>query len=308
MKSAWVQVIVFLCGGFVATGWCDSVYRTKALAPAHRRELERDIASCMAEVRAARDAEQRSRYQEQLCKKLIQAEEYDLALRVAQEVVDNERADPERRAVHHFLIAQIYAMRMEASPTLELMEENRRLAIQAAQEVLARRYPRSWLVGESAAQLIRSLNDAKHLREVRGWVEKRQNDPTFQRKFDAAKIRTVETGLERGMSQSAWSSGQEIFDRGVTPLPRGTASVSYSRAGTDGAPAPNAATGASEIQKRTRIFRGPIIVDGSKVHALREIHSPSVAERSPYAPGAAPRTGRAGVGGNDPIPSSPATR
>ncbi|MGC8740531.1 MAG: hypothetical protein ACP5UB_03645 [Candidatus Sumerlaeaceae bacterium] len=267
----------------------DSLYRTKALAPGHRLALQRTIAQCKADVQAARDPETRSKGLEELCKKLIQAEEYEEALRVAREVTNCEGADPERRAVHHFLIAQIYAMRMEASPTTELMEENRQLALRTAREVMEKHYPKKWLIGDSAAQLVQTLTDPKHLREVRGWVEKRQNDPSYETKLRVAQMQTVQ--LERAMNLGQGSNRTNFLAPTKYSLvpSQGTAVVQYSRAPEptkDVARNPNQAVPTQELAK-SRQWRGPIVVDGSRVHVLERVPS-EPAQLSPYAPGAEP--------------------
>jgi hypothetical protein len=284
------HVTAFFC---LALAWAsahlfaDVVYSTKALAPLHRLEIKRSIAECRAKVRSAPDAETRARQLEELCKKLIQAEEYDEAIAVAKEVMNCEGADPERRAVHHFLIAQIYAMRMEASPTLELMEQNRELALKTAREVLARRYPQKWLVSESAAQLIRSLNDETHLREVRGWVEKRQNDPAFLSKLRLAQMQSAH--LDRTPNLGGSQQNRLSPSQYSPAVPRGTAIVTYSRAQLTGdrAEAPLGKQEANQVARPKTILRGPIVIDGSRVHALTKSVSPSTV--SPYAPGAEPR-------------------
>lgn len=291
-------MIVHKLGLFIAVLLClsahvfgDVVYSTKAMAPSHRLELRRAIAECRAKVRNSPDGETRSRFQEELCKKLIQAEEYDEALAVAREVMNCPSADAERRAVHHFLVAQIYAMRMEASPSLELMEENRRLALKTAQEVVARRYPEKWLVGESARQLIRSLNDEKHLQEVRGWVQKRQNDPAFFAKLRMAQTQTalLERGVRVGPSGRGASSNSSSANSSLA-LTRGTASVSYSRASAETSLHSSSGTPPEPRPTHSRTFlRGPIVIDGSRVHTLAK-SAPAVGVLpSPYAPGAEPQ-------------------
>lgn len=284
-----VFIAVLLCLSPRVFG--DVVYSTKAMAPSHRLELRRAIAECRTKVRNSPDSETRSRLQEELCKKLIQAEEYDEALAVAREVMNCPTADAERRAVHHFLIAQIYAMRMEASPTLEFMEENRRLALKTAQEVVARRYPEKWLVGESARQLIRSLNDEKHLQEVRGWVQKRQNDPAFFAKLRMAQTQTAM--LERGVRLGSGERGALNNPSSASSSPaltRGTANVSYSRASGETSVQSSSATPTESRPTRSRTFlRGPIVIEGSRVHTLAKSAPAASVVPSPYAPGAEPQ-------------------
>ena len=110
-----------------ATAWSsEPVYQRKSLSPQHMRELQNSIHECASRVNGASDPEERSRCQEELCMALIQAEDYDRAIRVAQAIHQTPNINEERRAVAHFLVAQVYHMKMEASPNLALMEENRR--------------------------------------------------------------------------------------------------------------------------------------------------------------------------------------
>jgi hypothetical protein len=168
-------------------------YQSKCLTPQHQRELNRAIHDLALKVTQTRDTGQRSRYQEELCKKLIQTEDYDNALKAARAVADTPGIEQERRAVHHFLVAQIYALKMEASPTQALMEQNRREALSAVADVLARRYPEKWMIGDAARQLRSELQDPMHLAEVRAWVRKRETGGAGSSK--AASSRSVSRGL-----------------------------------------------------------------------------------------------------------------
>ena len=290
--KVWIKSIglaVGLCVGLAFSKvQAENTYRTRAFAPSHRLDLQRSIAECMAKVRAAVDPDSRTRYQEELCKKLIQAEEYDRALQVAKEVAETQGANPERRAVHHFLIAQIYAMRMESSPNVALMEENRQQAIRAAQEVIQRQYPKKWLVTESAKQLLRTLNDPKHLREVRGWVEKREASASFASKLLTSQIQSVQ--LDRGVKVGGVNaSGDSSLSPSETrPLARGTVTVTFSRAEGDSRSASTVQRDSSGSERKVKTFTGPIVIEGTKVHAMRKLESVPPRPTSPYAPGAAP--------------------
>ncbi len=291
MNASLVRTLIFswlLTTCLVSSLYGDSIYRTKSLAPGHRLAIQRAIATCRKSVQAARDPDTRSKALEELCKKLIQAEEFDEALNVAQEVANCQGADPERRAVHHFLIAQIYAMRMEASPTLELMEENRQLALRTAREVMAKRYPKSWLISESAAQLIQSLNDPKHLREVRGWVEKRQNDPGYEAKLLLARTQSVQ--LEHTMPGKGGNLPKESYTSNRLAASQGTAVVRYSRASETDVAQKKSVPVAAQTTPQIKQWRGPIVVEGNKIHSLEQVARP-VAQPSPYAPGAEPVIG-----------------
>lgn len=157
-------------------GWCaGKSYQTDSLNPQHLQELRISINQCAAQVQNAPDAATRCKCQEQLCKRLIQAQDYDAALQVATEVAQSPGADPERRAAHHFMIAQIYALKMEASPNADLMQQNRTKAINSAQQVLAQGYPAKWMVNDAATKLYRELQDPNHMAEVQAWVSKRQS-------------------------------------------------------------------------------------------------------------------------------------
>ena len=121
-------------------GWCaGKSYQSDSLNPRHLQELRMSINQCSAQVQNAPDAATKSKYQEQLCKKLIQAQDYDAALQVASDVAQSQGADPERRAAHHFMIAQIYALKMEASPSADLMQQNRTKALLAIRDQAGRR-------------------------------------------------------------------------------------------------------------------------------------------------------------------------
>lgn len=178
---SWVRQIQMIC--FLLALLCltpmpahsvDDSYHSKSLSPAHLTELRKSVQECLGRVNAARDPETRSVFQEELCKRLVQAEDYDNALNVAAAICNTPSINPERRAAHHFMIAQIYELKMRASPNLELMEQNRQRAAAATQEVIARHYPRRWMVTESAERLLKEINDPKFINETRAWVRKRE--------------------------------------------------------------------------------------------------------------------------------------
>jgi hypothetical protein len=296
MRRNLTHIAVVLALAFGGAAWADSVYHARSIAPGHRLELQRCIAQMRASLKSTNNPDARSKLLEELCKKLIQAEEYDDALATAREVVACEGADVERRAVHHFLVAQIYAMRMEASPSVELMEENRQLAIRTAQEVIARHYPRKWLISESATQLIQSLTDPQHLREVRGWVEKRQNDPAFESKLRVARVQSAQIDrLLSGGGAAAAAVSNLAPDAGRGVVSRGTASVSYSRAAEQSVVVPATKSAATRPQQGAELHapvtvRGPIVIDGNRVHRLQKLSSSAASiPPSPYAPGAEPQ-------------------
>jgi len=213
-------------------GYCgdDDSYHSKSLSPAHMAELHKSIQECLARVNAARDPETRSVIQEELCKRLVQAEDYDNALTVAAAVCNTPSINPERRAAHHFMIAQIYELKMRASPNLDLMEQNRQRAAAAAQEVIAKRYPRRWMITDSAERLLKELNDPKYINDARAWVQKR------------------EAG---GISQ------QQVAATAPTPCPTATP-ISYTKRTVGGVSGLTLTPGGG-------VLTSPIIIDGYSV-------------------------------------------
>ncbi len=175
MTSIRLLLIAGLFAGCGVLAWAvEPAYRSKSLTPQHKRELQISIQKCAERVNSSRDLETRSQCQEELCQRLIQAEEYDNALHVARAIYETQGIDEERKAAHHFLMAQILALKMEASPSVDLMEQNRRLALESAKQVAAKRYPVKWGVGDAARQLIVDLQNPQRTAEVRGRVLQRQ--------------------------------------------------------------------------------------------------------------------------------------
>jgi len=288
----WVRsIVLFVVLCVPCFSAAAELYRSRSLTPQHRRELERAIAQTVREISLAKDLNTRTQLQEELCKKLIQSEDYDTALLVAQEIYNTQGINPERRAVHHFLIAQIYAMRMEASPSLELMEKNRQAAIAAAEEVVRARYPRKWLISESAAQLLNTLRDPQHIRLVRGWVEKRQSQngetpgriwasraqsSAVEQTFQSADKAALGTPLNAFNVEGASKSSNVM---------QGKALVSYSRAAADATRvALSIAQNPTAHSGKSRSEATPVVIEGSKIQPLWRV--PPTA--SPYAPGAEP--------------------
>ncbi|MCX7717586.1 MAG: hypothetical protein N2111_04175 [Candidatus Sumerlaeaceae bacterium] len=203
-----------------AVACADGAYRTRQLSPEHKRELRQSIAELVAQVNAAPDVATRGRYQEELCKKLLQAEDYESALKVAHSVYSTPGIEPERRAAHHYLIAQIYAYRMKASPTVTLMEENRRMAAEVAADVVKQRYPKQWMVTEAARTLLKELEDRKQLAAIRAEIEKRRGGGVVPGNIALAQSQSValEGAGARGAAARAAGSGSVLFrNRPVEP-------------------------------------------------------------------------------------------
>ena len=126
MRAAARARCVWVCA-LLALPWLGGAqtqsYQSRSITPEHRKALEQSIAECAAKVQATSDKQARAVLQEDLCKRLVQAEDYDNALRVAQTIFETPGVDPERRAAHHYMMAKVYALKMEASPNLALMEQ-----------------------------------------------------------------------------------------------------------------------------------------------------------------------------------------
>jgi hypothetical protein len=173
-RLCWLIAAGLLLAGIPGFPATDS-YQSKNLHPERKRVLRQRIEQERAAVRTATGPEDRACRLEELCKSLIQDEDYDQALGVATEVSSMQSITQERRAAHHFLIAQIYAWKMEASATIAQMEENRENAVRIGREVLAQMYPEKWMVSDATRNLIRQLTNPSHMKEVRNGVEKRQS-------------------------------------------------------------------------------------------------------------------------------------
>jgi hypothetical protein len=200
-------VALWLCVVAVTLHAAEGMYHSKQLHPERLRVLKQRIDEERAAVVRATDAETKARCQEQLCKSLIQAEEYDQALRVARDVYRNTSVSKERRAAHHFLVARIYAWKMEASNDLFLMETNRQKAVRASQEVVQQNYPSKWMVSEAAELLLEQLQDPAHLREVVSGVRKRQPGGSSPEDLAEAQSRSLEKAMR---SSAAYPRGAVV--------------------------------------------------------------------------------------------------
>jgi hypothetical protein len=169
----WMIIAACTYAAAIAVGE-DTTYQSRKLYPTHKQQQSNDIYNSAVKVHAAGDAETRGQQQQELCKKLIQAEKYDEALKIAHDIAGTPGINEERRAAHHFLIADIYNRKMQASPNTALMQQNRQRAMQAAQEVIAQKYPAKWHTTEMASALLKDLQDPQHMQQVSDWVQKRQ--------------------------------------------------------------------------------------------------------------------------------------
>lgn len=268
-----------LCAAAAAVWSSEPVYQRKSLSPQHMRELQNSIHECASRVNGASDPEERSRCQEELCMALIQAEDYDRAIRVAQAIHQTPNINEERRAVAHFLVAQVYHMKMEASPNLALMEENRRLALQAAGAVVAAGYPDKWMVNDSARRLQRSLQDPAAVREAQARVVKRQSGglvtPAARTgghpsSADYRPVATQRSNARVSFSRAASGGG----DTGAVTITRDDfARLNRERNNaTEAAAAPAQPAGQGGVERavrNARLLSEPIVIDGTGVRRPR---------------------------------------
>ena len=185
-----------------------SNYQSKSLSPAHRAELQREIQSCKARVSQASGAQQWGEAMEELCKQLLQAEQYDEALDVAQKVTSRQGVDPERRAALHYLIAQIHVYKMEASPSAGEMQNCRKQALMTVDEILKSQYPAKWGITDAAQKLQAKLGSQDYMSNIGAGIAKRQttgNGGTTQWRTGNAKA--------RGTAELDNRTGQVTIDR-----------------------------------------------------------------------------------------------
>lgn len=201
-------MIIALCAQATAIALAeDTTYQSRKLYPQHKMQQTSEIYNSAAKVQAAGDAESRSVEQQELCKKLIMAEKYDDALKIAHEIASTPNINPERRAAHHYLIADIYNRKMQASPNAQLMQQNRQRAIQAAQEVISQQYPAKYHVSEMATSLLKDLQDPQHMQQVADWVQKRQCNgcDTSKQYFAQRQLAYMESAAKKTVNVGAGS-------------------------------------------------------------------------------------------------------
>src|SRR5688572_15900674 len=210
--SRWLIAAVCVMGP-IGQGTSQTAYHSRNLTPQHRSQLQAEINQVESQISTSGNSKSRGPLQQELCKKLIQIEDYDRALRVAQDVYLDQSGDKERRAAHHYLIADIYAQKMKASPNTEMMAQNRRLAYQAAQSVVSQNYPSKWGAGECAQKLLNDLQDPKYMGDVQEWVQKRSSNGCDTDQVNLA--RSQRSALENGAGRksSIASRGMSAFRR-----------------------------------------------------------------------------------------------
>jgi hypothetical protein len=169
----------------------EPTFHTRGMSQQHAEELRKSILDAANRVNNASSVNERTRWQEELCKRLIQSEDYVNALHVANAVQLTEGADPERRAVHHFLMARIYRMMMESAPDPTAMEDARQLAMKTAQEVQAKRYPASWGIAAAAGQLQQELSSRQTIATAEFAASKRAQGGVDPRQAEAARAQTA---------------------------------------------------------------------------------------------------------------------
>lgn len=162
----------------------------ETLNPQHLTALDQKIQECAEKVNTCGDEEQKCAYRQELCKLFIQRKDYEHAYMVATEIF-SATTNAERKAAHHFLRAEIYVMKMEASSSVAAMEDNRTKALQLAREVLAQGYPEKWGVNRAAQQLVNRLEDAKQMDEVRAWAAKRASGGADDQQVALAKAQSA---------------------------------------------------------------------------------------------------------------------
>lgn len=176
----------FLFAATMSGAYAADSYGGRNLNPYHERQLLTQINQCASGVLACTDTEKRCLKQQELCQLLIRADRFDEALQVAYNIYQTKSADDERRAAHHYLMAEIYNRKMKASRTMDAMLKNRQFALSAAQEVVEKDYPSRWQISERARALIRELNDSKTMGHVRQRVASREGSG------DSAKLAIAE--------------------------------------------------------------------------------------------------------------------
>jgi len=200
------------------------------LNPYHEQQLQDQIRKCASGILACSDSELRCVKQQELCQLLIRSERFDEALQVANNIYKTDEAAGERKAAHHFLMAEIYNRKMKASQTVTDMEKNRQYALSAAQEVVDKNYPAKWRVSEHARTLIRELSDPKTMGIVKQRVSMRENSAGDSAKEAIAEAQRryldATQGSYRKPAENAFRS-QSKFARVPEKKPAEEISVAY---------------------------------------------------------------------------------
>ncbi|MDD4278534.1 MAG: hypothetical protein PHX74_02245 [Candidatus Sumerlaeales bacterium] len=186
-------------------------YQTKAISPAHRAKINSDLQNARAKVSQARNPQDWGVAMEELCKQLLQTEDYDNAIKAANAVARQNGVDRERRAAHHFLVAQILALKMEASPNTGEMQRNKRLALSAAQEVREQNYPAQWGITDQAQKLIIKLSDGEYTQSVAQDISKRQTGGVTAEQLNEARRQSQ--SLEFNSQTGKLKTGTNLWSR-----------------------------------------------------------------------------------------------
>lgn len=213
----------------------------KSLTPGHEQQLKGQIDQCAQRVLCSGSVEERVRWQEELCKKLLQAEDYDNALKAAAAIQATQGANAERRAAHHFMMAQIYSIRMEKSQNVTEAEAYRRNAIKVANDVVDQNYPASWGVNSEAKRLSAKLQDVRQLQAIRSDVDKNQSGGVAPDMVNIARRQSM--AMEQSVRQSQPSGVRSLISRA-------TGGWSGQSATTQEVSAPS--RGSSEISRASR--------------------------------------------------------
>lgn len=265
-------VLVTLCAAVSWTWAAEPVYQSKALSPQHVRELQQGIHDCVAKVNATAHPDERAKCQEDLCKALLQAEDYDKAIRVAEAIYRTPKVNEERRAVAHYLIAEVQTQKTEASPTLELMEQNRRQALANIESVLAEKYPEKWMVNDSARRLRAMLQDPSWNREAQARVVKRQSGGlNVRRQSTPVQAGYAPMAVDRQGAKVSFSRVDGASATGAVNITRDDFSRVSREPMSNGPRIPNAQTqiGVQRAVNRARLLSEPIVIDGMGIRKPR---------------------------------------
>lgn len=233
-----IVVCGILCGSALTA---RAEHATHNFNPYHERKLQEDIRISAAEVLSANDPEEKCLRQQDLCKKLIQAERYDDALKVANNIYQTPNVNAERKAAHHYLMADIYRRKMESSKTLNDMDENRKQALAVISQIEQERYPEKWGISSHANRLAKQLTD--------------------QGKYDQLKKRVA---TRQGLLQDTGKDAVADAQRKYLDATRGGASYSSKISGNGGAGVATLPSGGSRVSKAQDDLNLPSLSAGSK--------------------------------------------
>jgi len=243
---------------------------SRVLNPYHEQQLQEQIQKCASGVMACSDAEQRCLKQQELCQLLIRSDRYDEALQVANNIYKTDNPNGERRAAHHFLMAEIYNRKMKASRTLDDMEKNRQYALSAAQEVIAKNYPSKWGVSEHARALIRNLSDAQLMAGVKQRVAARQGakGDTAKEAIADAQRKYLDQTQGRVSGTASGAGSQSAYQRIMPPQPEVSSSavkgLPSAFGSNTGSPAAGMESVSREVPQVTRVLT-PVKQDNAAV-------------------------------------------